>query len=403
MNYHTELEGPTLPEELSKEGYQTHLVGKLHFWPLRKLYGFMSADWSDFDDLNYTIEDDYSRFLEQNGINLSNAGLGHGIAPNSWISRPWHLEEHLHPTNWTTQKALEFLDRRDPTMPFFLNISFTKPHQACTPPRCYWDRYMNMDLAEPFVGEWAKVFESPQTGLSPEAWRVYFSPNVMHQYRAGYYGSINHIDDQIGRILESLPENTIILFTSDHGEMLGDHQWTRKRNAFEPSTRVSFLLKLPQEMDIRQGSSRDEVMELMDVMPTLLDAAGIDIPDSVEGKSILPLLKDSRVKWRDYVHGECADILTLNSGMQYLTDGNSKYIWYPGRGEEQFFDLKDDPHEMYDLSGDAGKQKEIEHWRAALVKEIKNRPEGFVKDGKLAKLGGPTSHYLPGFENLRPG
>ena len=398
MNYETRLEGPTLPGELSRAGYQTHLVGKLHLWPRRKLYGFMSADWSDGPGINPGIGD-YGRFLQREGFHLADAGVSHGINQNGWVARPWHLEERLHFTNWCADKAVDFLERRDPTVPFFLKVSFHQPHQPCTPPQCYWDRYIQQDLPEPFVGDWARVFDSPQTGLPSASWRTALQSQQMKQYRAGYYGCINHIDDQIGRVLLQLPENTIVLFISDHGEMLGDHQWLRKRNAFEPSARIPFLIRFPECMRIRQEQEREEVVELMDIMPTLLQAADAGIPDGVEGKSLLPLLRGDSAEWRKYVHGECSSIPSLNSGMQYLTDGRQKYIWYPGSGQEQFFDLAADSREMKDLSGMPEHRETIKHWRSLLTDELSGRPEGFVSDSNLRVLSGPTLPYMPEYKN----
>jgi arylsulfatase A-like enzyme len=224
---------------------------------------------------------------------------------------------------------------------------------------------MNMELPEPIVGEWAKVFDAPVRGLPVDSWRMSVDKAVMKQYRAAYYGCINHIDDQIGRLLSALPADTIILFCSDHGEMLGDHQWIRKMNAFEASARIPFLLKFPKEMGIPQAIVREEVVELMDVMPTLLDAAGVPIPDSVDGSSVLPLLRGES-RWREYIHGECASIPTLGSGMQYVTDGKRKFIYYPGTGQEQYFNLQQDPREMTELSTDPNCAAEIAVWRSRL-------------------------------------
>jgi arylsulfatase A-like enzyme len=316
---------------------------------------------------------------------------------NGWVSRPWHLDERLHFSNWCADKALEFLQRRDPTLPFFLKVSFLHPHQPCSPPRDYYERYMDMELPEPYVGEWAKVFDGPQRGLPIASWRTALEPQLMRQYRAGYYGSINHIDDQIGRILNRLPGNTLVLFTSDHGEMLGDHQWIRKRNAFEPSARIPLVMNFPRSMSIPERQVRSEPVQLMDLMPTLLEAAGVPIPDTVDGRSLLPLLRGEG-GWREYIHGECAAVPSMDSGMQYVTDGKRKYIWYPGPGTEQYFDLENDPREMHDLAGDTDRQAEIAKWRKRLVKEIDSRPEGFVQDGELATLGRNSPFCLPGYE-----
>ena len=398
MNYHTWLDGPTLPGELSKAGYQTHLVGKLHLWPLRRLYGFDSAEWADSPHGHERLDDDYIRFLRREGITETRPGNAYGANWNGWNARPWHLEERLHFSNWCAQGAMDFLERRDPTVPFFLKVSFHQPHQPCTPPQVYWDRYMNMDLPEPYVGDWAKVFDGPQRGLPIDSWRTALEPAVMKQYRAGYYGTINHIDDQIGRILKEIPPNTIVIFVSDHGDMLGDHQWIRKRTAFEPSARIPLLIRFPQDAGIAQGRVLDDVAEIMDIMPTVLEAAEVPCPDSVDGSSLFPLLRGESDGWREYLHGECCDIPSLNSGMQYLTDGKKKYIWYPGSGTEQYFDLEADPKEMTNFAEKSEYQDDIKYWRDILRRELDGRPEGFT-DGKTLKiLGKPTPEYLPGFE-----
>ncbi len=401
MNYGTHMDCPTLPGELSKAGYQTHLCGKLHLWPDRKLYGFDSADWSDGPHKDGG-DDDYQRFLREQGLTYPAAGSAHGMNVNGYPARPFHLDERFHFTNWVTDRALNFLERRDPTAPFFLKVSYLHPHQPLTPPQCYWDRYINMDLPEPKVGDWARIYDEPQDGQWVCAWRFAANRAVQKQMQAGYYGCINHIDNQIGRILNRLPKDTVIIFTADHGEMLGDHQWIRKRSAFEPSARIPFLMRFPKSMGIEQMRKIDEAVELMDVMPTLLDVAGVDIPSGVDGKSLMPLLRGEDTNWRDYVHGECADVPTENTGMQYLTDGKKKFIYHPGPGREYFFDLENDPDEMHDLSADPAYAKEIDVWRKRLIKELEGRPEGFTDGKKLNVLGSNTSFCMPGYENSNP-
>ncbi|MFW6058861.1 MAG: sulfatase/phosphatase domain-containing protein, partial [Phycisphaeraceae bacterium] len=180
-----------------------------------------------------------------------------------------------------------------------------------------------------------------------------------------------------------------------------DHQWLRKRTPFEPSARVPMLMYghgLHDETLIPRGEVVDAPVELMDIMPTLLEIAGADVPETVEGASLLPLVRGKRGGWRDYVHGECAMVPTADSGMQYLTDGRRKYVWWPGQGVEQFFDLEQDPDEMHDLAQEASRADEIARWRQRLIAELTGRPEGFVANGKLAKLDGPTPSLLPIFD-----
>ena len=394
------LPGPTLPEVLTANGYQTHLCGKLHLAPPRKLHGFMSADWADNAKAvpkikdGKAIVDDYQRFLLSEGVRLPGFSDAHGLSSNSPVARPWHADERLHFTNWVTDRAVEFLDRRDPTMPFFLKVSYLHPHPPCTPPWYYYDRYLAAKTPPRPVGDWARVFEGPHHRHHRDPNRVCLDPVMQHQLEAGYYGSINHIDDQINRILTVLPhpENTLILFLSDHGEMLGDHQWFRKHTPWEGAAHIPFIVVPPRVWGIEPGQVCNVPVQLADVMPTCLSSAGVAIPDSVDGSDLLPVLKGDSAP-REFVHGECAEVATLNSGMHFLTDGRQKYIWFPGRGEEQLFDLRHDPLELDNLAESTGGEADLPRWRERLIKVLEGRPEGFVREGRLARLDGPTAYY----------
>lgn len=405
MNYDTELRLPTLPGELTRAGYQTHLSGKLHLYPSRKRYGFESANWADSPAQHALtrVISDYQRFLRDHGQVGPDLAGAHGGDANGWTARPWHMDERFHFSTWAAEGALRFLERRDPTAPFFLNLSIYAPHPPLAPPAYYFEKYMDMDLPEPVVGDWARVFDGPRRGLDVTSWRVSLTRQAQREMMAGYFGSIEHADSQIGRVLKHLPKNTIVLFVSDHGEMLGDHQWIRKRSAYEGSARVPFLVKLPASFGVKGGQLRHELVELMDVMPTLLDAAGVAIPETVEGRSVLPLLRGETDGWRGHLHGECARIETMNSGMQFVTDGRLKLIRYPGTGLEHAFDLEADPREMTNLADDPAQASRFQPLRDIMIRELEGRPEGFVKDGRLVVTGGPAPLCLPGFERAGGG
>lgn len=404
MHGHDEFHPPaTLPGELAKAGYQTHCVGKMHLAPNRKRYGFQSLVWSDAPHAMHEGDSgDYDRFLHRNGYLRYNDSAGHGVDANGWVGRPSHLEERLSFTNWCVDESIDFITRRDPTTPFFLKLSFHAPHPPLTPPELYYDRYMQMELPGAVVGDWVDVANTPSTaagGAKVAASRVRIEPAALKRCRAAYYGLINHVDDQIGRLFQvlnrrGLMKDTFVLFTSDHGEMLGDHHMFRKTFAYEASARVPFLVKAPAWMECKPGVRAEQVVGLQDVMPTMLEAAGVPIPGSVNGRSVLPIMRGESPKWREFLHGEHAGCYRNEDGMQYLTDGQEKFIWYTQTGQEQFFDLRSDPNECRDLIRSAAHVSRVELWRKRLVAQLKDRPEGF-SDGQKLAVGRKHDYLIP--------
>jgi arylsulfatase A-like enzyme len=316
-------------------------------------------------------------------------------------------------TFWCVSQALDFLQKRDPTAPFFLNVSFIEPHPPLTPPRFYYDRYMDLDLPEPVVGDWAPDVPAGK-GQDIDAWFVNLDRETMRRCRAAYYGLMNHVDDQIGRLIDYLKVNglfadTLLLFTSDHGEMLGDHHLFRKCFPYEGSARVPFLLRAPAWMGLQTRASRAEPVGLQDVMPTLLDAAGAPVPETVTGRSVLPLLRPGRGEgagadapagapdWREALHGEHSGLYQNDLGMHFLVDGHQKYIWYSQTGREQLFDLDADPQERRDLALQPDGEDRLAPWRRRLAVRLRGRPEGFASAaGDRLIAGQPHRQLVPG-------
>ena len=180
-----------------------------------------------------------------------------GMGSCSWLAKPHHLpESHTYPA-WVVDRALDFLKKRDPTTPFFLNLSIFSPHPPLAPSQAYFDYYDRLDLGAPVIGDWVEPFDGPAHGLNPEGGeqRVDLDAAVMHRSRAGYYGLIHELDAQLGRLLNALGgllENTLILFTSDHGEMLGDHHLFGK---CEPRQRAD-ARRSGRRLGPRQGGAR---------------------------------------------------------------------------------------------------------------------------------------------------
>lgn len=380
----------TIAGEFTKAGYRTHMVGKGHFSPQRALMGF---ETTEIDESGRTIphgfKDNYREWFDKHAPgNISPDD--HGVDWNSWLSRPWHTKEYLHPTAWTMNSAIEFLKTRDQERPFFLNISFARPHSPYVPPQPYIDMYINDETPPADVGEWAAMHDKPEDAVNPNAWRGRMNPKQIHRARSGYYGEISFIDTQIGRLMNWMSRfqrqalrNTWFVFTSDHGDMQGDHNLWRKTYAYEGSARIPFIIVPPASIGRFRRKVAGEVAELRDIMPTLLAASGLPIPKTVDGASLLPAMKEPQTNWRSYIHGEHCTCYSREQEMQYVTDGRRKFIWLLRIDREQFFDLEEDPSELNDLIEAKDRQEEIETWRNYLVHELDQRNCGWVKDGEL--------------------
>lgn len=403
----------TLPESLANAGYHTQGVGKMHFSPQRSLQGFQHTVL----DESARVEEpefvsDYERWFTANRPGDVDR-YEHGIDMNSWMARPYHLPEWLHMTNWTASESIRFLQRRDPTRPFFLKCSFARPHSPYDPPQWYFDEYDGRDLPQPAIGAWAGMHDVPSDAADPNAWHGRRSDREVHRARAGYYGAVHHIDHQIGRVLrelrrQKLDGNTVIVFTADHGDMMGDHHLWRKTYAYEGSAHIPLIVRLPAGLREGVRPTVDAPVCLQDIMPTVLDAAGADIPETVDGASLMPLIRGDSVGWRPYVHGEHCTCYSPVQEMQYLTDGAWKYIWFPRTDTEQLFDLTRDPYEITDLSQDAEHADQLGRWRRELVDILSKRDAGLTSDGELIGQSGrpplvsPSAKDRPGPHSSQP-
>jgi arylsulfatase A-like enzyme len=373
----------TLPQLLRDGGYQTGLVGRtMHLFPARKRYGFEEMTYAKGSQ-----ESDYTEYVDRQAPEAGGAYSG-GVMNNDWTARPWHLPEQLHHTHWTVNEALRFLRRRDPSRPWFLAVTFQAPHPPLIPPDFYFQRYLRAELPEPAVGDWEDrpVFAGGAPLVNSN--RVDLRGEALRSCQAGYFGLINHVDDQIRRLLAAEAgmvdlRNTLVVFTSDHGEMLGDHYFFRKGMPYEGAARSPFILRPPGNWaQAARGQSSALPVCLEDLMPTLLEAGGVAVPQGLDGRSLLPILRGQEGgPWREALHLEYAG--TGAYPFHALTDGREKYIWFSQSGREQLFDLRSDPHELHDLAQSSSNGARVAEWRGRLIKAIEGRQEGFVQEGKL--------------------
>ena len=380
-NSSVEWAGPSLPGVLRDAGYQTMWAGRgMHQTPPLKRYGFEQMVFKD----HRVGFDHYDEFLNRREPEGSGGYYGTGVMHNDWTARSWHLDEAYHSTNWTVYEALRFLNRRDPSCPFFLVASILAPHPPLVPPAFYLDRYMRLALPDPVIGDWARPPANDGVGDDVSAVNVHLTGEALRSARAGYYGLINHVDDQIRRLLNPVDgvqrmtgRNTVVLFVSDHGEMLGDHYLWRKSLPYEGSARIPLMISAPARFGLRMGSVVDAPVCIEDMMPTVLEMAGVAVPEGVDGQSLLPVMRGEGAPVRDYLHLETAP------GYHCLTDGKEKFIWFVADGTELFFDLVSDPGETRNLIGDLERSGRIGWWRSELVRVLEDRPEGFSDGERL--------------------
>jgi arylsulfatase A-like enzyme len=378
-----------MPRMLRELGYYTFGIGKMHWFPQKCLHGFHGTlvDESGRVEQDGYVGDYRNWFkLQATGDNPDETGIGW----NEHRAGVYQLDEKLHPTTWTGQTAVEFINNYTQDKPLFLKVSFSRPHSPYDPPQRYLEMYKNAEIPAPYIGEWADKFAN-----APHSKDAAFS-NYGEEYavnsRRHYYANITFIDDQVGEIIKALKEkgmydNAIICFTSDHGDMLGDHHHWRKTYAYEGSANIPFVMQWPKQMSsvIKRGSKLNEATELRDFLPTFLDAAGGTKPDDIDGSSLLTLLKSENPQWREYIDLEHATCYSDENYWCALTDGKIKYIWFFRTGQEQLFDLEKDAGEIHDCSSDRKYKKVLAQWRAYMVQHLSERGDSFVKDGQLVR------------------
>lgn len=401
----------TMASEFTRQGYQTQAVGKQHVYPERSQMGFQNIDLHDGlvhfvrkNPVDQARFDDYLPWLRHETGRSDADHFETGLNCNSIVARPWDKDEYLHPTNWVTSRSIDFLRRRDPRKSFFLYVGYHRPHPPYDPPSWAFEQYVNAPMPQPPRGAWSASFSAmPEPGkMHSDAATGRAQPDMLQRARAGYYGHMTHIDHQINRLLESLDDYaagpTVVCFVSDHGELMGDHDRWRKSLPLEGSALVPMILKSRGfDLGIPKGSVCREVVELRDVMPTLLEAAGLEVPACVEGRSMMRLAREqSDPSWRTHLHGEHT---FEGASVQFITDTRHKYIWHSGSGRELLFDLQNDPTELLDLSTAPEHAGELTRLRSLLIRELTGREEQFVDASGNLVVGRPVraclSNVLP--------
>jgi len=376
-----------LPRAMRDAGYQTLGIGKMHWYPQRNLHGFHRTilDESSRSETPGFLSD-YRAWFAQNapsGMEYNVTGIGW----NDYRSKSYVPDEELHPTRWTADRAIEFIGDYAGEEPFFLKVSFARPHSPYDPPQRFMDAYREDNMPKRHIGDWCRRFAQGNPS-NYTSWQGDFGEEQACRSRRGYYGSISFIDEQVGRILSTLDkrgmlDDTLIIFTADHGDMTGDHHLWRKSYPYESSARIPFIVRPPKGFSPVRGATFRHPVELRDILPTCLDSAGVTMPGNLDGRSVLDIFRNEKAPWRDSIDLEHDVCYSPENHWNALTDGRYKYIYYAPTGEEQLFDLVDDPGEEHDLARENGKKPLVRDWRGRMIGQLAERGEPFVVNGDL--------------------
>lgn len=337
--------------QLSRGGYQTAIIGKMHLTPWYENFGFDGRIIADGKGFYY--EDDYAKFLKANGT--SRADMYDKTDPvftRTWGAQTFRLPQDLHIDTFVGRAACDYIQQTDG--PFCMIASFPGPHNPFDPPEPYDKihadtefppRNMTPGEVDRKPREAYDYITKAADGLGA-CYPDQLSDKDLQLMKANYHANVTQIDDWVGQLVATLKEtgqyeNTVIMLISDHGEMLGDHGLIFKQCFYEESIKVPFIIHCPARF--KPGRS-NALVESIDLFNTVCDLGGVWEGEGRQGRSLLPLLEDParRGRHRDAAFAE-------NYFGRMVRTETHKLVYYPGKPYGELYDMKHDPQEQNNL------------------------------------------------------
>jgi len=344
---------PTMAHYLRAAGYRTILAGKMHFVGPDQLHGYEERLTTDIYPADFLWVPDWSKGPEYRPTGV---GMGHVVDAGPCV-RNMQIDYDEDVAHVAVQRIYDLA--RERTAPFFLTVSFTHPHPPFVARQEEWDRYADADIDPPAVPE------IPYDQLDPHSRWLYVAHGQdrhtvtaahVRTARRAYYAMVTYVDAKVGQVLDALAraglaDDALIVFCSDHGEMLGERGMWYKQTFYEPSVRVPLVVRMPGVAPGRRG----DVCSLVDLLPTFLDAAArnrtpVAPVDALAGRSLLPVLEGSATDWPDEAISEYSSEGVV-APSRMIRRGHWKYVVTRGL-PPLLFDLHDDPHERVNPAGD---------------------------------------------------
>ncbi len=376
--FHIEKQGQRIPEEhvtfpeaFRQAGYATTHIGKWHqdreshrrcFSTGAKIFGFKKKHgWYEACNGHWHIPvHDYESEAEYD----PDGGYNEPAIEPYQLPYETTKKHGKHSSEVFTDEAVDFIRTHDGS-PYLMYLAHIAPHDPRQYPERLRERYTGDRVSLPPNFAIQHPFDNGDMLIRDEVLEAHpRRPEPVRQHIADYYGIITHVDEQIGRILDALDEtgqreNTILVFAGDNGLAVGQHGLMGKQNLYEHSARVPLIVSGP---GIPSNQRADTLCYLLDIFPTLCELTGIPLPASVEGRSLVPSIKDPAIHIRDRVH------LGYKGYQRGVRDYRFKLIEYAvdGKRNTQLFDIQADPHEMTNLADDPQMGSTLEELRGRL-------------------------------------
>lgn len=340
----------TFPQMLREAGYETHGIGKWHNQPESFARSFSGGANIFFGGMSNHLEVPVQDFDPSGRYEKAREYIGKQFS-----------------TELFSNSALDFLSTYDGDAPFLLYTAYTAPHDPRMPPRQYASMYRSGDIPVPANLMPEHPFDNGELRVRDEQLAPWpRTPETIAQHIADYYGMITQVDEHLGRIVETLHstgrlENTIIIFAGDNGLAVGQHGLMGKQNMYEHSLRVPLVFSGP---DIPGGKRTDALCYLLDIFPTLCELTGLQIPESVEGRSLAGIIRGEQDRVRDTLYFAYRDC------QRAVRDERFKLIEYSVNGARttQLFDLIQDPLECANLAADGDYADRLDDLRGELAR-----------------------------------